>query len=315
MKPQLASDIDFAITTWPKMALPKIDGVRSLHTGTFHGRSLKPFTGYGLNQMFGSPDYMGIDGELIVGNNPTAENLCSDTSGAVSAFKGVTETADFNWYVFDYLKNPHLPYQERYAELEKVVQGLRDAGHHRIHLVPMFLCKSEEQARSAIEEYLSQGFEGVIFRNPDAPAKPGRPGKNSQEYLRYKPWMDSECLVTEILEGSSNTNEAVTNPLGRTERSTAKEGMIPNGMVGSMKGTLLEDIVSPITGKTLFPKGLEITVSRGKMTAAQCRYYFENPQELVGSVVKFQHMAFGTQDFPRFPGYLSHRVAQDRSPN
>ncbi len=86
---------------------------------------------------------------------------------------------------------------------------------------------------------------------------------------------------------------------------------MPNGLVGSMKATLLEDIHSPVNGDLLFRKGLEVTISKGKMTEKQAKFYFENPDQLVGHVVKFQHMAFGTQDFPRFPGYLSHRVAED----
>ena len=117
--------------------------------------------------------------------------------------------------------------------------------------------------------------------------------------------------MTGITEGGVNTNEAKKNALGRTERSSAKDGIVPNGQVGSIQGVMLADFHDPFTGRLLFPKGLEITVGSGEMTVAEAEHYFRNPREIVGHIVKFKHMTHGVKDKPRFPTYRSHRLRQD----
>jgi hypothetical protein len=159
--------------------------------------------------------------------------------------------------------------------------------------------------------------EGDFYRvsgsKPEAPYKPGRATRKGQELWRVKPWADAEILVTGITEGEVNTNEAKKNALGRTERSSAKAGMVANGQIGSIQGVMLADFHDPFTGKLLFPKDLPVTVGSGEMTVAEAEYYFRNPNEIIGHVVKFKHMTHGVKDKPRFPTYVSHRLPQDMS--
>jgi len=89
--------------------------------------------------------------------------------------------------------------------------------------------------------------------------------------------------------------------------------MLPNGQVGSIQGTMLADFHDPLTGKLMFAKGLPCTVGSGEMTVPEALYYFQNPGEIVGHIVKFQHMTHGVKDQPRFPSYISHRLPQDIS--
>jgi DNA ligase-1 len=128
-----------------------------------------------------------------------------------------------------------------------------------------------------------------------------------------KPWADAEILVTGITEGNMNANEAKKNSLGRTERSSAAAGLVPNGQVGSIQGTMLADFIDSISGKLLFTKGLPVTVGSGEMTVKEAEYYFQHPEEILGHVVKFKHMTHGVKDQPRFPTYMSHRLPQDMS--
>lgn len=314
-KPPLAEDADLDTLKFPCWELPKIDGVRGMNlTGRLTGRSFDEFKGYGLTEFFSKPDYLGFDGEIIVGNNPACtELLCSVTTGAVGRFKGVTQMAEFHWWVFDLITEETVswPYEERYFELAQRVDRL---SHVAIHLVPYSVVKSRAEADAAVANRLNAGYEGVIWRNPAALVKPGRASAiNAQEYLRTKPWADAEILVTGITEGEKNGNEAKKNTLGRTERSSAKGGMIPNGQVGSIQGTMLADFIDPITKKLLFPKGMPVTVSSGAMSVEEAIYFFNHPEEIVGHIVKFQHMTHGVKDQPRFPGYLSHRLKEDMS--
>lgn len=312
MKPQLAEDALIELVEFPCWVQPKIDGVRALNLqGTLTGRSLDPFEGYGITEFFSQPEFVGLDGEMTLGDKPNCtERLCSKTTGAMGRFKDVTEMADLHWWVFDYLADPSLPYQSRYTLLTMKVAELN---HPRIHLVPYAVVNNTAELNNAIAAFASQGYEGTIVRNPRAPYKEGRATKKGQQLWRVKPWADAEILVTGITGGMSNQNAAEKSTLGRTKRSSAKAGMVPNGQVGSIQGTLLADFHDPLTGTLLFAKGLEITVSPGEMTVAEAIDLFNHPEKIVGHIVKFQHMTHGVKDLPRFPGYKSHRLAQDMS--
>jgi DNA ligase-1 len=312
MKPQLANDADIPTLPYPDVyALPKIDGVRAMNLGgTLTGRSLDPFKGVGVTEYFSRPDFVGLDGEMTLGASPVAPRLCSLTTGALGRFKGVSEMADFHWHIFDVVtaETVGMCYAERYELAERRVHSL---GHERIHLVPFEVVTGAAHANRLIDEHLDSGFEGTIFRNAKAPAKQGRPGKKTQEFVRYKPWIDSEMLCTGITEGATNTNEAKTNTLGRTERSFAKDGLVPNGMIGSIQGRLLEDIVSPLTGKVLFPKGHVGTIGTGEMTEEEAAAWFKDQTQIVGHLIKFKHLAYGIKDNFRMGTFLSKRLPQD----
>ena len=310
MKPQLANDADLSKIKFPTFILPKIDGVRGLNTtGRLTGRSLKEFEGFGVTEMFSKPHHKFLDGELVLGTDPASpDRLCSLTTGAVGSFKGVTEPPNLHWFVFDWVEDLSLPYKDRYNILRRKVEEMKDP---RVHLVPMYECHSRGELDHFIAKFFQEGYEGAVIRNPNTPAKEGRPSKVKQEFVRVKAWHDSEMLVTGVTEGNENTNEPTTNELGYTERSSAQDGLKPNGKIGSIQGTLLEDCISPITGELLFPKGLAVTVSKGCMTHKEAQHYFENQSEIVGHIVKFRHFVHGTKVLPRMGQYLSHRLPQD----
>lgn len=311
MKPALAEDAIIDKVMFPCYVQPKIDGVRALFiSDTLTGRSMDPFKGTGVTEYFSKPAAKWLDGEMTLGTKPNCtERLCAATTGAIGRFKGVDQMDDLHWWVFDYLEFPDLPYRERYRLLLDKVVGLNDP---RVHLVPHTMeCLNEAELKAAIAWCYEQGFEGAMIKNPEAPHKDGRATQKGQQMWRIKPWLDSEILVTGITQGNHNANEAKKNTLGRTERSSSKDGMVPNGMVGSIQGVLLADVICPMTGKLLFVKGTEITVGPGEMTAKEAKHYWENPSEIVGKWVKFRHMTHGVKDKPRFPTYISHRLIED----
>lgn len=311
LKPQLAEDADLDKVTYPCFVQPKIDGVRAMNlTGTLTGRSMDPFKGFGITEYFSKPEFIGLDGEMTLGDLPTAERLCSLTTGAMSRFKGETEMADIHWFVFDYVtpETAQLGYQARYTLLQNRVAVLN---HPRIHIVPQVHVGARLLLDHLIAEHSEQGFEGTILRNPRSAYKPGRSTKEGQLW-RVKPWGDFEIRVTGITEGQKNENAAKTNTLGRTERSSAQAGMVPNGQVGSIQGTLVADVKDHL-GNTMFAAGLEVTAGSGEMSVAEATDYFANPHRLVGHIAKVKHMTFGAKDLPRFPTFMSIRMAEDMS--
>ena len=312
MKPSLAEDADLSKVTFPVRFFVKIDGVRALNLqGQLTGRSLDPFKGFGITEYFSKPEFLGLDGEMVLGDKPNCDQrLCSLTTGAMGRFKGVTELADLHWWVFDLVtaETVNLPYSERHQMLEERVKQLN---HPRIHLVPSVMLDNREELDYFISQAFENGFEGAVLRT-DSPYKEGRSDKR-QQLTRIKPWADFEILVTGLTEGDRNDNAATTNSLGRTERSSAKAGKVPNGQVGSVQGTLLADFYDPISKKLLFAKGLAITAGSGEMSVAEAKHYFENQHELIGRFAKIKNMTHGVKLLPRFPTFVSIRLPEDIS--
>lgn len=311
MKPQLAEDAILEEVRFPCIVQPKIDGVRALNlNGTLTGRSLKPFEGFGITNFFSRPEFLGFDGEMILGDDPASpDRLCSLTTGAMGRFKDVTEMPDLTWWVFDTLLDVSEAYADRY---QKLVRRVRALDHPRVRLVPATPVEDREHLGRLIAEHSEAGYEGTIIRNPEAPYKEGRATQKGQQLWRVKPWSDFEILVTGITEGQSNGNEAKKNPLGRTERSSAKAGMVPNGQVGSIQGTLLADF-HDAAGRLLFKAGTSVTAGSGEMTVAEATTYFENPKTIIGRIAKIKTMTHGVKDLPRFPTFVSLRDSVDMS--
>lgn len=313
MKPALADDIVPEWLQFPCGVQPKIDGVRGINfAGTFTGRSLDPFPGTGVTRYFSRPELIGLDGEITLGPDPCASGLCNSTHGALGKFKGVTEMQDFHWWLFDYVTpaTVMLSYGNRYELLKDRFSQIDDP---RIHLIPMIVVNSPAMVNKMMNRWVDQGYEGLIARNLSSRYKEGRPNKGIWQLGRMKPWATAEMLVEELIEGEKNNNPQKRNSLGKAERSSAKAGKVPNGMIGSIRGPLIADLIHPYTKKVLLPKGHKVIVSRGEMSASQASLWFHNPQHIVGHIVTFQYMPHGMVNELRMATFKSKRLPQDLS--
>lgn len=319
LRPQLAEDAILSKMIFPVWAQPKIDGVRGMNlAGTFTGRSLDPFKGFGVTEFFSRPEFVGLDGEMTLGPDPCAPGLCSSTTGALGRIytetkpkRLITEMADFHWWIFDLHREDtlDLSYAERYMLAQAKV---RELALPFLHIVPFEIIYNIEHANRLIGEHLDAGYEGTIWRQPGEVVKQGRSDKR-QQLWRTKPWADMEILVTRVAEGNTNTNEAKTNTLGRTERSSAKDGLVPNGEIGAVVGTVVKDFHCPFSGKLLFPQGMEVEAGSGEMTVKQAKEWFEDQSQIVGWYATIKHLAYGVKDKPRMGTFKSKRLPQDMS--
>jgi DNA ligase-1 len=295
MKPMLASDYDESKLKFPLFVQPKIDGVRGLNIdGRLVGRSLKTHANKFTTARFSKPEYAGLDGELIVGTDPTAGDLCRATTSAVNRIEGEPV---ITWYVFDLItdETKDMNYADRYTKLYNYVIKLDDP---RIEVVSLDVVKTLSELNVADALFLNAGYEGTIVRDPNGKHKQGRSTPKEGGLLRIKRFVEEEAVVLEIEEGQQNNNIAKTNELGRTERSTHQENMVPNGMVGSLK---CRDV------KT----GTLITLSAGKLTHDERIFYFNNQDKLVGQTVKYKTFMIGVKDLPRFPTFQTIRAQSD----
>lgn len=295
-KAQLAVDIDFEKAIYPLMSMPKFDGVRAINLdGTLKARSLKPHENLFTTEKYSKDIYLGFDGELIVGA-PNEEDTLNRTS---SATRTINWNGDITWYVFDWLHPEvvHLPYIDRLHKLKDYVrnQGWALAD---IKVVSYTIVNNATEAEAFYQKCLDEGYEGAIYRNPNAKHKSGRSTLKENDFLRAKPQSDKEAIVLSVYEAMENQNEAKVNEIGRTQRSTHQENLVGKGMVGGLVARCLAT-------------GLQINVGPGKMKHDMREYYWLHQDEIIGKIIKYKSMDKGVKDLPRFPRFIDFRSERD----
>jgi DNA ligase-1 len=302
-KPHLATDADLSKLKYPLFVLVKVDGVRLLvdAEGKAVGRSLKAFANKKLTEKFSHPDLVGIEGEVYQGEMNDAL-LCSNTTSIVNTIKGELPTGIM---LFDY-SHPdviELDYFNRMVVLGERIDKIREALHPvKVSIASLNLVTTEKELLEFYNEFLDQGYEGIIIRKTTGKYKFGRTTVKEGDFLRIKPVADREGLVVELVEAMENLNEAKTNELGHTERSTHQENLVPKGMVGAMIVHYEEN------GETHVE-----TIGAGKMKHDERIHYWNNPDELIGQYVKFRSLATGEKDKLRQARFISIRAKEDMS--
>jgi DNA ligase-1 len=295
MKPMLASPPDEKHpVTFPKMASPKIDGIRCLvsEDGTAVSRSLKPIRNKFVQAIVGHTWARGLDGELVVGD-PYAHDCMQVTSRGVMSSDG---DPDFTFWVFDdYLHVGGFAWRLQNASARVISIG------GRFRMVPHQLVRNQAELDEFEAQCLKSGYEGVMLRDPNGPYKYGRSSAKEGYLLKLKRFEDAEAVVVGVQEEMHNTNAATRDALGHTERSTHKAGMVGKGTLGAL------------ICKT--PEGIEFGIGSG-FTAAQRKELFGwRGAELVGKIAKYRHFAAGgVKDAPRFPVFIGFRDPEDMCP-
>jgi DNA ligase-1 len=290
MKPQLASPANLDTLTYPVFASPKLDGIRAVvFRGKLLSRTLKEIPSRHIFGMFSSPAFEGLDGELIVG--PVTSPTCyRDT---VSGVMADSKTPDFIYHVFD-LWNSTDEFFERRKQLED-----HDLAATHKHI--RFVSHTMIEDRSQLDEYeaaqVALGHEGVMLNDPHALYKFGRATAIGGQLLKVKRFTDFESIVIGFEEEMFNGNEAETNELGRTKRSTAKEGLVGKNTLGALR---VRDVKTDI----------EFKIGTG-FSAAERQTYWADRESLIGKLAKYKSFEVGVKIAPRHPVFLGFRSNLD----
>lgn len=300
-KPMRASDWNEKKVRFPAIAQPKIDGVRALNMeGRLTGRSLKEHGNRHVTDFFSSSYCLGFDGEMAA-EHECHPALCRLTTSALSTHEG---TPYVLWWLFDYVceATEGLPYSERLSRLVERVQQVRreaPAIGERLRIMPSHVVHTLDELNEYDATCLDQGFEGTCIRDPFGMHKEGYSTVRESGLLRIKRFIEEDARVVRLVEGQTNNNPATINALGRTERSSHQENMVPNGMVGAL------ECIDIKTGK-------EITVSAGSMPHEDRVKYLLEPGLIVGQTIKYKCFPKGVKDKPRFPTFQSLRAESDK---
>ncbi len=289
-EPMLASPVDLAKLSYPKLASPKLDGIRAVvRGGVLLSRKLLPIPNLYVQKMFKQFEH--LDGELIVGS-PTAPNVMQATMSGVMAIKG---EPDVTFFAFDHLSVPGDPFTTRHARVNRLLAE----EHCMLSGVDQVMVRHEAELLAFEQRCLDMGYEGIMVRDPAAPYKFGRSTVREGGLLKMKRFEDAEAKIIGCVAEFENTNVATRNEVGRTKRSTDAAGLVPKDILGALT-------VRGINGQF---KDVEFNV--GGFTAAQKLDLWRRKDSLLGKVIKYKFFPHGSKDAPRHPGFLGFRDPRD----
>lgn len=295
-RPMLASPADLDAIRYPIFASPKLDGIRAAVVGgKLLSRTLKEIPSRHIFNTLSRPEFEGLDGELIVGA-PTSPSCYRDTVSGVMADNKVF---DFTYYVFDLWTESHLPFVARKHKLVELAS--RPGTTPYIRLVQHECLEYRTQLDEYEARVVAGGHEGIMLNSMQAVYKFGRATTKGGELLKIKRFVDAEAVIIGMEEEMFNGNEAETNELGRTKRSSAQAGKTGKGTMGAL---IVRDV------KT----GVEFNIGTG--FTAEDRKHFWNLRGVVAEakrgtlpVIKYKSFPIGVKDKPRHPVFLGLRPA------
>jgi DNA ligase-1 len=261
---------------------PKIDGVRGLiMNGTVLSSTLKPMPNHYLQVLFRGREYEGLDGELVV-DEPNAKHVLHHTkSHVMSSLKAGYRVRLF---AFDTTTNPGWPYHRRMPQ---------NTQRPHVEIIPQHHVYTMKELLDIEQAYLDAGYEGVMLRDPQGPYKFGRSTMREGYLLKLKRFADAEFEIVGFEERMHNGNEATTNELGRTKRSSAKAGKTGRGDLGAL---ILKNTFGPGT----------FNVGTG-FSDKQRAEFWEKRHELLGQFAKVKYFTKGMIDTPLLPTFLDIR--------
>ena len=291
VKPLLSCEVSLDKINFPVYTSTKFDGIRALVIDSVvYSRSLKPIRNKHVQRLFGKPEYEGFDGELVVGDIYAKDVFQKTTSGVMSE----DGEPDVTFHVFDLWSIPTFDYEYRQRDLQEILLD-EDKEYPSIVYAMIRLCKNIDDLTFFLEHERNVGGEGLICRSPSGIYKYGRSTPKEQLSIKLKFFENGEFEVIGFEERMHNTNEATTNELGYTERSSCKENLIPMNTLGSL---------------VLKYGDSEFRCGTG-FSDAQRKEIWENKESYLGKLASIRYMSVGQIMLPRIPSFHGFRDKDD----
>ena len=290
MKPMLSATFTPGVhqVRFPVLISPKLDGIRCIIDagGRPLSRNFKEIPNASIRQTLSDLGLPALDGELVVGSATSPDCYRTTNSGVMSR----DGEPDWCFYVFDVLTGTGRPFKERIRMAKKAVQ---DARHKRIKIVPHVMVENEDTLIRHEQQFLREGFEGVMGRDPEGPYKFGRATMKEGWLWKLKRFTDGEAIITGFAEQMHNGNEATEDELGRTKRSSHKAGKAGKNTLGALA---VRDVRT----------GVEFDIGTG-FTDAERDAIWAGRVDWLSRIVKYKSFPQGVKDRPRFPVFMGLR--------
>lgn len=296
MRPMLSGKLNWDKLRFPCYVSPKVDGIRCvIDGGQGRSRTWKALPNQHIQASIKAYASVleGVDGEIVVGSPTHKEVYNKSMSGVMSEWG----TPDFTYLVFDLISTPRRPYLDRLKEL----RSRSDKLPPWVTILPQMLCTSRYEVETIEEQFIEEGYEGIIVRSPNAPYKFGRSTVNEGYLLKLKRYADAEARIIGFEELFHNDNPAQLDAQGYTRRTSHKANQRAGGVLGALQCQLLSD------------PSIEFGIGTG-MDLEQRKDFWERREELLGQIVKFKYMPHGMLEStgaPRHPVFLGLRDPMD----
>jgi DNA ligase-1 len=287
MKPYTITAPDMGVL-YPSLCTPKIDGVRCVTYagGTPMSYSLKKIPNLHIRKVLEEYGVEGLDGELHIRDARTF----GQSSGPIMKVDG---EPDFVYSVFD-IYNTQGGYIDRVKQLSELPKPRPPC----IKIIKPTIVYDAGGFMKYWSKCADAGYEGVIARQ-NSDYFHGRSTLLRNEMGKYKNFQDDEAEIIGFEEMCTNTNPKVTNAHGRSERSSAKAGKVPNGHMGKW---LCRDLKTGVEFGCGTMKGV---------TLKKRKEFWDNRQIYLGYIIKYKHQPKGGTVKPRFPVFLGFRHKDD----
>lgn len=288
IKPQLASseipDI-YTEVTWPKYIQRKVDGICCLAVnGVAMSRTMKPIPNRFIQEYFKEHNLHGFHGELMIAGD------FNDVQSGVMRIEG---EPDFYYVVYDYwdtlFGSDNAVYSIRLGGLDLSIGSLRAA--ERVRLMETQTVNNAEECLLKLEQYVAEGYEGAMLRDPFSLYKQGRHTLKSQALMKLKKFYDDEAKVIGFEEKMHNNNEKEKDERGYSKRSSKKEGLVPADTLGAL---------------VVEWQGKEFKIGTG-YTDEQRKYIWDRRGWMTNRLVTFKYQELSKYGVPRFPVWKCFR--------
>jgi len=188
---------------FPCYTQPKLDGTRAVGMpgkGLFSRlRKTFPHMEHILEEMSHLPADIILDGELYT-NELTFQEIVGLVKKETLKAGDAEKQLKIKYHVYDLMNDQ--PFQQRYAALEHIFQIHR---FQHLILVPTQSCDSESNMKQQHNEFVANGFEGIMLRSATGLYKHSR----SADLLKYKEFFDAEYEVIGFKEGEGQEKGCV----------------------------------------------------------------------------------------------------------
>jgi len=296
-KPMLAPNekVDLSAVKFPLLASTKLDGIRCIfYKGQILSRSLKQIQCQQLRErlepirQFSELNQVIFDGE-IYSPKLTFQQITHFTMTRDLGDEELPEHLRF--YCFDMLDGFDRPFELR----NDVMEGTIGLYNHIAYPVEQREVNSAKEVEIYFEEVLSQGYEGLILRDPKSFYKFGRGTIREAIIFKVKPFVTFDAKITGVVQSTEVNDDAEkkTNELGRSvtskkigERHTIEKA---SAFWVDYEGKPLKVVLA--------------------MTDPEKVAVWANRASLIGKTIEYKGMKIGMKDggVPRHPVYLRMR--------
>lgn len=323
-KPLLApnDEIDLSTLQYHLLASYKLDGCRLLSkSGQLVTRSLKKLPSKQLNEKFepirkySETEDLILDGEIYAPGIPfqfIVSCFMTQDYEAKLAKKKWTELCEehdfhmsrdevFNqlkFYSFDCLDEGMLKdcyFKARYEFMQKCMFRFPEIAFSVEHVI----CNTPEEIQMLFEQALSDGFEGLILRNPKGMYKFGRASVKQNIIFKYKPFVTTDAIIKGFVQATEVNKDAekTINELGRSCTSKKAEN---------------RHVIEKTSGFIVDFNGKDMKVPIA-MTDAQKKYIWSHQEEYIGKWIEYKYMEIGMKKdgLPRIPKFVRMRPDKD----